>query len=42
MQEVAVTALREYLHAEERSHRLNSALQDTLSRYGTTLKRLGE
>jgi predicted transcriptional regulator len=42
MQNVAVTAIQAYLDARTRAELIDEALVDTLQRYGTTLKRLGE
>ena len=42
MQEVALTALRQYLDGATRAKLIDEALQDTLGRYATTLRRLGE
>jgi predicted transcriptional regulator len=42
MQDVAVTAIQAYLDGRTRAELIDEALADTLERYGTTLKRLGE
>jgi predicted transcriptional regulator len=42
MQDVATTAIRAYLDGRGRAEVVDDALADTLARYGTTLKRLGE
>jgi predicted transcriptional regulator len=42
MQDVAITAIRAYLDGRTRAELIDDALADTLERYGTTLKRLGE
>lgn len=42
MQDVAVTAIQAYLDGRTRAELIDEALSDTLHRYGTTLKRLGE
>jgi predicted transcriptional regulator len=42
MQDVAVTAIQAYLDDRSRTELIDEALADTLQRYGTTLKRLGE
>ena len=42
MQDVAVTAINAYLDGRTRAELIDDALADTLKRYGTTLKRLGE
>jgi predicted transcriptional regulator len=42
MQDVAVTAIHAYLDGRSRAELIDDALADTLQRYGTTLKRLGE
>jgi hypothetical protein len=42
MQDVAVTAIQAYLDGRSRAELIDEALADTVQRYGTTLKRLGE
>lgn len=42
MQDVAITAIRAYLDGRGRAEVIDRALTDTIARYGTTLKRLGE
>lgn len=42
MQEVALRAIRDYLDGKSRADLIQSALDDTINRYGSTLKRLGE
>ncbi len=42
MQDVALTAVRTYLHDKDRQSVFEAALADTLVRYRTTIKRLGE
>lgn len=42
MQDVARTAVQEYLRHRDRRELLDSAIQDTLTRYSDTLRRLGE
>jgi predicted transcriptional regulator len=42
MQDVATTAIEAYLDGRGRAEVIDAALADTLARYGTTLKRLGE
>ena len=42
MQEVAVNAIRAYLDGKQRADIIDAALRDTITRYPTTLRRLGE
>ena len=42
MQDVARTAVQEYLRHSDRKELLDNAIQDTLARYSDTLRRLGE
>jgi predicted DNA-binding protein len=42
MQETVVEAIRAYLENRDRASQLDAALTDTLARYKTTLRRLGE
>lgn len=42
MQDVAVTAIRNHLDGKSRADLIHAALNDTLVRYESTLKRLGE
>ncbi|RFA16994.1 hypothetical protein B7R22_01445 [Subtercola boreus] len=42
MQETVVEAIHSYLEGRDRASQLDAALTDTLARYKTTLKRLGE
>ena len=42
MQDVALTAIRDYLDGRTRADLVFDALNDTMIRYESTLKRLGE
>jgi len=42
MQEVARSAISAYLDGKSRADVIGEALSDTLSRYSTTIRRLGE
>lgn len=42
MQDVALTAIRNYLDGKSRADMIHAALDDTMIRYDSTLKRLGE
>lgn len=42
MQEIALNALRQYLDRKSQAQLVDAALNDVMSRYATTLKRLGE
>lgn len=42
MQDVATTAVEQYLDGKDRASVIEEALSDTVSRYANTLRRLGE
>ncbi len=42
MQDVALTAISNYLDGKSRADMIHAALDDTIIRYESTLKRLGE
>ncbi|MEO6470450.1 MAG: hypothetical protein ABIR57_01385 [Aeromicrobium sp.] len=42
MQDVALTAIRAYLDGKTRADLVSAALDDTMIRYESTIKRLGE